>query len=124
KYGNRSSVALSYRYEHRLYDTRHALDLDRQPIEDVPLRFNQHEFELTMSHSFDQARHWRNRLRLLFGINEDNGVGFYDYHRYRLIDRFGYYGKEWQATIEGKILYYDYLKQPNFGETAVRQMWD
>jgi len=124
KYGNRSSVSLSYRYNHRYYDTRHALDLERFDIPDRPLRFDQHDFELTASHSFDQARHWRNRLRLLFGMNTDNGVGFYDYHRYRVIERFGYYGKDWQATIEGKILYYDYQKQPVPEGAAIRQLWE
>jgi hypothetical protein len=124
RYGNRSSVSLMYRYDHRQYDTRRALDLKREELLDTPLHFDQHEFELIANHSFDQARHWRNRLRLLFGITEDNGVGFYDYYRYRVIDRVGYYGKQWQATIEGKVLYYDYLSQPNIANTGVRQMWD
>ena len=43
---------------------------------------------------------------------------------YRVIERFGYYGKDWQATIEGKILYYDYQKQPVPEGTAVRQLWE
>lgn len=124
KYGNRSSVALSYRYEHRLYDTRHPLTLDRQFIDTLPLRFDLHEIELAVTHSFDKERHWRNRLRLLYGMNADNAVGFFDYRRYRAIDRFGYYAKTWQATIEGKVLYYDYLQQPVPDGSEVRQLWE
>ncbi len=124
KYGNRSSAAFSYRYEHRLYDTRLALDLQRQEIPNAPLRFDQHEFEFTLNHSWDQARHWRSRLRLLYGMNADNGVGFYEYGRYRLMNRFGYYRKTWQVTAEGKVLYYDYDKQPVLNGKDVRQLWE
>jgi hypothetical protein len=124
KYGNRSSASLSYTYDHRLYDTRNALELNRQPIPETKLRFDQHEFEFTLNHSWDEERHWRSRVRALFEINQDNGVGFYDYYRYRIINRFGYYGKDWQATLEGKILHYNYQKQPVLGTTRVRQVWE
>jgi hypothetical protein len=124
RYGNRSSISLAYRYDHRLYDTRFALDLQRQPLTNAPLHFNQHELELSLSHSFDQARHWRSRTRLLFGMNGDNGVGYYDYRRYRAIQRFGYYRKSWQVSIEGKVLYYDYLRQPVPGGSDIRQLWE
>ena len=124
RYGHRSSISLAYRYQHRLYDTREPLDLQRHALSGIPLRFDQHELELSMSHSFDEARHWRSRTRLLAGINTDNGVGYYDYRRYRAIQRFGYYGKDWQLTIEGKILYYDYQKQPIPNGTDIRQLWN
>lgn len=124
KYGNRSTVSFSYRYAERLYDTRNPLDLTRQPLGDIPLHFDQHEFELAWNHAWDAGRHWRTRSRALFEINEDNGVGFYDFHRYRLMQKFGYYGLSWQATLEGKILYYDYLLQPVPDGTDIRQLWE
>jgi hypothetical protein len=124
KYGNRSTIALAYTYDHRLYDTRHALGLDRFPLNDIPLRFDQHEFEFTLNHSWDKDRHWRTRTRLLFELNQDNGVGFYDYRRYRAMQRFGYWGKDWQAAIEGKVLFYDYERQPVFDGVDIRQVWE
>jgi hypothetical protein len=124
KYGNRSTISFSYTYDHRLYDTRNALDLDREPIENIPLRFDQHELELTLNHSWDKERHWRSRFRVLFEINQDNGPGFYDYYRYRVMKRFGYWGKDWQATIEGKVLHYDYQEQPVPGSAEVREIWE
>jgi hypothetical protein len=123
RYGNHSTVSFAYRYDHRLYRSRFALDLQRLALDDTPLRFNQHELELLLTHSFDQARHWRSRTRLLLGINQDSGVGYYDYRRYRAIQRFGYYGKDWQLSIEGKALYYDYQKQPIPDGVEIRQLW-
>ena len=124
KYGNRSTASLSYTYDHRLYDTRNALRLDRVPLLDIPLRFDQHEFEFMVNHSWDQDRHWRIRFRALFERNEDSGAGFYDYNRYRLMQRFGYWGKDWQASVEGKVLHYDYDDQPVLGSSNVRRIWE
>jgi hypothetical protein len=74
---------------------------------------------------WDEPRHWRSRVRFGFEWNDDNGPGYYDYRRYRLYKSFGYYGKEWQAVLTGKILHYDYLRQPvEAGGGEVRQVWE
>lgn len=124
KYGNRSEAAISYTLDHRIYDERRELTLEFEPVPDTSLKYLQHEFELAVNHSWDRKRRWRSRARFLFEINEDSGTGFYDYKRYRLSKRFGYYGDDWEATIEGKILHYDYERQPVFEGAGIRSTWE
>lgn len=111
-YGNKSEATASYTFDHRNYDTREQLDLGFNALEGTSLRYQQHEFELGVNHAWDEGRRWRSRARFLFELNDDNGPGFYDYKRYRLSKRFGYYGDDWLATVEGRILHYDYDVQP------------
>lgn len=124
RYGHRSEATLSYTFDHRSYDTRQEMDLNFEEVPDTSLEFTQHEFELGVYHSWDEKRRWRSRARFMFEINDDGGTGFYDYYRYRLSKRFGYYGDTWEATIEGKILHYDYRIQPVFDGTEVRSTWE
>jgi len=124
KYGNHSEASLSYAFNYRVYDTREELNLDFTPLTDSFLRFDQHEFEAAVDHSWDEERRWRTRLKFLFQINEDNGNDFFSFYKYRLSGRAGYFRKDWQATIEGKILHYDYWIQPVRDGNAVRQTWE
>ena len=124
KYGYRSEVSIGYTFDHRAYDERPELDLNFEPIPDTSLEYTQHEFEVGVNHSWDEKRRWRSRARFLFEISDDSGPGYYDYNRYRLSKRFGYYGDDWEATMEGKVLHYDYEKQPVFLGTGIRSTWE
>lgn len=123
-YGHKSEWLVGYTWDHRSYDERHQFGLDAQSIDGTSLRFEQHEFETSITHAWDQARHWRSRLRVLFELNDDNGPGYYDYRRHRWSKRIGYYGDDWEVTAEGRILYYDYLRQPVSPGGEVRQVWE
>ena len=112
EYGHRSEVSLLYGFRERNYDTRRHFGLDFISIPDTELKFHQHDTELTLSHNWNEERRWRSRLRLGFELNEDNGRGFFDYRKYRLAKRFSYVGETWEASLEGRILWYDYLIQP------------
>lgn len=112
EYGHRSEVSLSYALRERNYDTRLHLGLDFVSIPDTELKFHQHDTELTLSHNWDEQRRWRSRLRLAYELNLDNGTGFFDYHKYRLAKRFSFVGKSWDASVEGRVYWYDYLIQP------------
>jgi hypothetical protein len=124
RYGHRSDLALIYIYDHRTYDTRRQIDLNAAAIPDTSLAFHQHEFEATLLHAWDKGRHWRSRLRAVYERNDDNGPGYYDYDRYRWSKRFGYYGADWEATVEGKILHYDYARQRVSDSSEVRAVWE
>jgi hypothetical protein len=123
-YGHKSEATASYTYDHRLYDTREEMGLNFEPIGGTSLSYQQHEFEFGVNHSWDENRHWRSRARFLFELNDDSGTGFYDYKRYRISNRIGYYGSDWQATLEGRILHYDYDVQPvqNDSNTPVEDL--
>lgn len=123
-YGHRSELSLSYQADQRAYDTRGQIGRDRRSLPGSSLRFEQHETELALNHVWDQARRWRTRSRFLFEVNQDNGPGYYDYRRYRWAQRFGYYTKNWQATVEGKVLHHAYEWQPVPGRDEPRQNWD
>lgn len=123
-YGHRSEAAISYSLDHRSYDTREERTLDFAPVPGTSLAYLQHEFELAVNHSWDVNRRWRSRLRTSLEMNSDGGTGFYDYLRYRLSKRFGYYGDGWNATVEGKILHYDYDQQPVFEGDEIRSTWE
>jgi len=124
-YGYKSEAAVSYTYDQRLYDTREELDLQFNSIPETSLSYQQHEFELGVNHSWDQERRWRSRARFLFEINDDSGPGFYDYRRFRLSHRLGYYGRDWHTTLEGRIMHYDYRLQPvEKGVDEIRANWE
>lgn len=112
EYGNRSEATLSYGYRERSYDTRRQVDLDLFPIPDTSLEFTQHEAEMGLNHSWNESRSVRSRLRFSFERNEDNGSGFFDYNRYRVSKRLSYVKSDWEASVEGKFLLYDYSHQP------------
>lgn len=121
RYGYRSSAELSYAFRERAYDTRRHVALDFGTIPDTSLRYQQHEVEVTFEHSWDEARHWRSRLRSSYERNEDNGPGFFDYNRWRVAKRLRFVGESWEASIEGKFFLYDYARQPLLFGNGVRQ---
>jgi hypothetical protein len=123
-YGNRSEFNISYSFRERPYDTREFTTLDFQDIPGTSLTYRQHEVETSLNHSWDADRHWRTRTRLSYTRNEENGTGYYDYNRYRFAQRAGYYGKTWQAVVEGKVLHYDYIRQPVFETGGLRTLWE
>jgi len=124
RYGHHSEFDLSYSYHQRPYDTRTELTLGFDPVPNTSLQYTQHELEATLNHSWDEHRYWRTRSRAGAVLNQDNGTGFFDYTRYRLSQRVGYYRKTWQATLEGKVLDYDYARQTVFGTGEVRNLWE
>lgn len=121
RYGHRSDVSLSYAFRERDYDTRRHLNNEFEVIPGTSLSFQQHEVELTADHSWDQERRWRSRLRIGYERNQDNGPGFFDYDKYRLSKRFSYIGEKWEASVEGKLLLYDYRTQPVLAEDETRE---
>ena len=122
KYGHRSTANISYALQQRDYDTRPAFDSAFSPVPGSSLRYLQHELESSLNHSWDKQRRWRSRVRLGFEYNLDNGSGYFDYRRYRVSNRFGYYQASWNASLEGKYLQYDYLRQPAGDGNSIRAL--
>jgi hypothetical protein len=123
-YGNRSELTVSYTFRERPYDTREFVTLDFFEIPGTSLRYDQHEFELILNHSWDAERRWRIRTRFGYTLNQENGTGFYDFNRYRFAQKAGYYAKSWQAAVEAKILHYDYVRQPIPDVVGTRNIWE
>jgi len=123
-YGHRSELFAGYSFEHRPYDTRRQTALNSRSIPGTSLRFNQHEFEAGLNHSWDAPRHWRTRLRFAYERNDENGTGYYDYDRFRLSARMGYYAKDWEATLGARATHYAYDLQPVPGGDEIRRFWE
>lgn len=96
-----SSLALSYSLNRRAYDDFEEVALDRTPIPGTSVAFWVHEAELAWHQHWDEQRHWRSSTRLIYGRNEDNGAGFFNYQNYRLVQQLRYQCKPWQ--LEGRV---------------------
>jgi hypothetical protein len=122
---NGSSASVSYFWRRALFDNRSQRALDFTRIPGTELEFRQQEVEAQVRINWDEKKHWRSRFRAAWRLNEDNGPGFYDYNRYKIAKRIGYFAKTWNISLENSALYYDYDVQPLFsGSGIVRRLND
>lgn len=112
KYGHRSEISLGYELAAREYDTRAQMGLDYLRIADTTLRFQQHEAELVLKHNWNAERTWRTVSRVSHSHNLDNGPGFYDYRRWRVVQELAYRPGPWEFRLRGRVQYYNYTHQP------------
>jgi hypothetical protein len=106
KYGVGSEFSASLQWRHRTYDERASPGSQFKSLTfDVP------EFELGISHYWDEAKHWRSRGRLGFEVNEDNGDGFFDYRRYKISNELGFTQGGFEGMLQAKFLHYEYTHQ-------------
>lgn len=90
---DRQRIRLRARYENRDYDTRNEV------ITGTPLRFKRFETELEWKYDLDSIGNWWTRLDLGYRRNEDNGGGFFDYHRYAVEPSIGYTDEIWDLEL-------------------------
>jgi hypothetical protein len=107
-YKNRSRIELSQTLDWRDYDTRNQTDTTGATIPGTHLTFTRYEVELALHHNWDDARTWRSNTRLLFGINRDNGSGYFDFERYLFSQDLRYVAPKWEIRAQGKVMYYNY----------------
>jgi len=111
-YGFRSTISLGYAVARLIFDTREQLDLAGTALPGQPLEYTQHEPEISVRHNWDAQRRWRTATRLSFQVNDDNGPGFFDYHRYQAAQQIRYVNGSWDVKASGKVSYYDFAHQP------------
>lgn len=87
--GDRHRIRWTNEMAYRDYDTR------TETITGIPLRFRRFESELEWRMDFGEDRQWRTSLAASYRRNEDNGGGFFDYHRYTLEPSIEYEADGW-----------------------------
>jgi hypothetical protein len=111
KWARRASLALSYSLQRRGYDHFEQIALDETPIPGTTVAFWIHRIELVWQREWDRARHWRSTTRLSYGLNRDNGPGFFDYEEYRLVEQLRYHAAPWQFEGRVGVSHYDFDRQ-------------
>ena len=111
-YGFRSAISLGYGLAQLIFDTREQVALDGAVLPGQSLEYTQHEPEISIRHNWDSKRRWRTVTRLSFQLNDDNGSGFFDYHRYQAAQEIRYVSGSWDVKASGKVSYYDFAHQP------------
>lgn len=103
--GSRHEFTFQTRYRNRDYDTR------TETITGVPLRFKRWDTELEWEYDIDEDGHWWTSLELGHRRNEDNGGGFFDYHRFSLEPSIGYSDDIWDIEFGYSFRKYFYELQ-------------
>jgi hypothetical protein len=111
-YGHGSEVSLNYSANPILYDTREQTDTAGLPIPGTSLQFLLQTIGVSWQHYWDSQRRWRSTTRLDFGLNRDNGSGFYDYNQYVIGEHLRFKPGTWEFSVRVGAAYYDYPNQP------------
>jgi hypothetical protein len=109
KYGGvGSEFTASLQWRHRAYDHRSAPGYDGKT-----LTFEIPEFELGVKHYWDHDKHWKSRVRAGIEINQDNGVGVYDfdYRRWKISHELDFTDGGFEGILQAKFLHYEYQHQ-------------
>jgi len=111
-YGHGSEVSLTYQAVPLIYDSREQTDSTGAPLAGTHLRYLPQTVELSWQQQLDQARRWRNTLRLSYESSQDNGAGYYDYEQYRAGEQLRYRAGKWEVSALASVSYYDFPNQP------------
>ena len=110
-YGSTSSLSLAYEAAPLSYDNREQTDQTGAPLAGTQLRYLPQTVELSWQHQLDASRHWRNNLRLIFEVNQDNGAGFYDCAQFQVAEELRCRAGKWELTVQASMAYYDFENQ-------------
>jgi hypothetical protein len=108
KFGYGSDLTVTLAWRDRTYDTRATPDFGS-------LRYRQFEPELGLKYYWDEEKHWNSRTRAGLEVNRDNGAGVFDYNKWRLSQELGFTKSGFLASLQGKLLHYEYTTQRGFG---------
>jgi len=107
KYGELGSeMTAMVQWRHRGYDVREAPGRPGKS-----LTFQIPELELGIRHYWDAEKQWRSRGRIGIEFNEDNGSGFYNYHRWKISKELSFTQGGFEGMLQAKFLHYDYELQ-------------
>jgi len=110
-WGRGSEASLSYRFSRLDYDSREQVNLSGAAITNSSLAMDIHDVELSLTHYWDQKKHWQTITTAGLEANFDNGSGYYDYDNWYFSQRLRYRADKWEATVQSRVSYFDYLHQ-------------
>lgn len=104
----RLELSLAGQLLRRNYDHRLRYTIGGRPVTGADLDFEQRDGEATLAIVWDKARRWSTTTAALFGTNEDNGSGYFDYRRRSLRHEIAWKNDAWRVRLTGRAARYDY----------------
>ena len=110
-YGHRSEVSLYGQTKYLMYDSRSKSDHDGKAIAGTSLIYKQNEIGLQWRHTFDKEQQWRTRTKLNYKLSQDNGSGYFDYHRVQGSQQLRWKNPLWEIKVNASLNWYTYPEQ-------------
>ena len=110
-YGHRSEVSLYGQTKYLMYDSREKTDDDGKARAGTSLVYKQNEIGLQWRHTFDKEQQWRTRTKLNYKLSQDNGSGYFDYHRVQGSQQLRWKNPLWEIKMNASLNWYTYPGQ-------------
>lgn len=119
---NASSASIGYSWTWRPYDSSPLLTPGGEIIPGSLERLRYNSVNLRWQQNWDRDRAWRTTLFSGFTAARDNGLGYYDYNRFRIGWGVQYQVGRWKFSVDGAAGWYNYVEQTTAPEeTALRE---
>lgn len=109
--GRDSTVSLGYSWVWRPYDSSPLLTPGGEIIPGTLERLRYNSVNGRWQHFWGRDRQWRTTVFSGFIAARDNGLGYYDYNRYRVGGSVQFRRGRWRVMVEGGVQWYDYIEQ-------------
>lgn len=123
---NASSITASYTHTWRIFDDSPLLTPSRELLPGTNTRTQNDGVELRWRQNWDQAKVWSTTLRSFIVKSHDNGLGYYDYHRWGTSASLRWNNDPWKVELIGRYVPYfydDQLIAPDEAVTRQREEW-
>lgn len=110
-YGYRSELTIGYQPKQIRYDDRKQFDPAGVAIPDTRLDYWQHEVGAQWRHHWDAARRWRTTTKCSYLLSQDNGSGYFDYHRLLFSEQLRWANPPWEIKAGARVGWYFYPEQ-------------
>lgn len=122
KYGNGSDLTFNYQWSHEFFDTRTEVSTAGYAEPGTSLEFNSQTVDATWHQVWDKDKHWHTYLGTGYGLNQDNGGGYFDYSQYWICPKIQYQNAGWTFSASFRADYYDYPIQTIYpGSSELRR---
>ncbi len=119
-----STLAVSLAHTWRPFDDSPLLTPSRELLPGTNTRIQSDRLELRWRQNWDAAKVWSTTLRGFGVLTRDNGLGFFDYHRYGVAATAQWAPERWKFSATARASRYDYDEQliaPDEASTRVRE---
>jgi hypothetical protein len=119
-----STLSLSWAHTWRPFDDSPLLTPSRELLPGTNTRIQNDRLELRWRQNWDAAKVWSTTLRGFGVLTHDNGLGFYDYHRYGVAATAQWAPDRWKFAATARASRYEYEEQliaPDEATTRVRE---
>lgn len=106
-YGRASRLGFAAQAAERFYDEKEQLTREGVTIPDTSLRMHRFTTDAYIDHYWDTGRVWRTQCRIGYWYNDDNGSGYFDYHRWFALLQLRYKRARWE--LRAQIRFDDFI---------------